>query len=67
MLVVEAVLRRRVVSLLVGAAAIGLAVVGFWAVLSLVLGNLQRGFGVLLILTAGYLALATLCEALRNR
>ena len=67
MLVVEAVLRRRVVSLLVGAAAIGLAVVGFWAVLSLVLGNLQRGFGVLLILTAGYLALATLCEALRNQ
>lgn len=67
MLVVEAVLRRRVVSLLVGAAAIGLAVVGFWAVLSLVLGNLQRGFGVLLLLTAGYLALATLYEALRNR
>ena len=67
MLVVEAVLRRRVVSLLVGAAAIGLAVVGFLAVLSLVLGNLQRGFGILLLLTAGYLALATLREALRNR
>ncbi|MBC7558612.1 MAG: hypothetical protein H7270_04515, partial [Dermatophilaceae bacterium] len=67
MLVMDAVLRRRVVCLLVGAATIGLTVVGLWAVLSLVLGNLQRGFDVLLLLTDGYLALATLCEALRNR
>ncbi len=67
MLVIEAVLRRRAVSVLAGAAVLMLAFAGVWGVLSLVLGNLQQGFGVLLLLGAVYLAVATLLESIKTR
>ncbi len=67
MLLIEAVVRRRVIGLLAGVVVIGLALAGVWAVVSLVLGNLQQGFGVLLLLGGLYLGIATLQESLRNR
>ncbi|HEX5968158.1 MAG TPA: hypothetical protein VFY88_06775, partial [Intrasporangium sp.] len=65
MIVIESVLRRRFIQLVVGAAVLALAVVVVWAVASIVLGNLQQGFGVLLILGAIYLGVSTLREAAR--
>lgn len=65
MIVIESVLRRRFIQLVAGAAVLALAVVVVWAVASIVLGNLQQGFGVLLILGAIYLGVSTLREAAR--
>jgi hypothetical protein len=67
MLVIEAVLRRQLFSLVVGAALIGLVFVGLWATVLLVLGNLQAGFGILLLAAAVYLSISTFSEALKTR
>ena len=67
MLVIEAVLRRQLFSLVIGAAVVGLAFVGLWAIVSVVLGNLRAGFGILLIAAAVYLGISTLSEALKTR
>lgn len=65
MILVEAVLRRRLVPLIVGAVVVGLAIFGVWGVASIVLGHLEQGVGALLVIGALYMALSTVREASR--
>ena len=67
MLVVEAALRRRLLTLLATAAAIFVGVTLVWAVVSIVAGNLRTGVGLLLLLAALYMAGQTAREWLRMR
>lgn len=67
MLVVEAALRRRLVSLLSAALLLGLAVAAVGAVVSVVVGNLRSGFAILLLLGALYFGVATMREAITTR
>ena len=67
MLVVEAAMRRRLLALLATAAIIFFAVSLGWAVVSIVVGNLRAGVGVLLLLAALYMAGQTAREWLRMR
>lgn len=65
MIVIESVLRRRVVPLLIGAVILVVAIFGLWGIVSLVLGHLEQGFGALLVIGAIYMAFSTLREATR--
>ncbi|MDN5794550.1 MAG: hypothetical protein L0H79_02220 [Intrasporangium sp.] len=65
MIVIEALLRRRLVPLLLGAGVVVVAAFGIWAIVSIVLGHLGQGVGVLLIIGALYMGLSTLREATR--
>jgi hypothetical protein len=67
MLLVEAVLRRRLIRLILGVLAAALAVVAVYAVVVIALGNLRLGVGLLLLLASGYMAWQTLQEGLRQR
>ncbi|HYO86502.1 MAG TPA: hypothetical protein VES01_08635 [Dermatophilaceae bacterium] len=67
MLVVEAVLRRRLLSFLSSALLAVLAVVAVGAVVSVVVGNLRSGFAMLLLLGALYFGVATMREAIKTR
>ncbi len=65
MILVEALLRRRLVPLLIGVLVGVLAVLGIWGVVSIVLGHIEQGVGALLVIGAIYMALSTLREASR--
>lgn len=67
MLVIEAILRRRLVALIAGLAVIGIALVGVWAVFSLLAGNLSDALGVALLFGALYLAITTVREGFSTR
>jgi hypothetical protein len=67
MIVVEATMRRRLLSLVAGLVVLALGAVALWAVAEVVVGNLRNGFGVLLLLAAGYMAVQTVQEGLRTR
>jgi hypothetical protein len=67
MLVIEAVLRRRLIALIAGLVVIATAVAGVWAVFSLLVGNIADALGVALILWAIYLAISTIKEGLSTR
>jgi hypothetical protein len=67
MLVIEAVLRRRLIALIAGLAVIGVAVVGVWAVFSLFIGNIADALGVALLFGAIYLAITTIREGFATR
>ena len=67
MLVVEAAMRRRLLALLATAGVIFILVSLVWAVVSIVVGNLRAGVGVLLLLAALYMAGQTAREWLRMR
>ncbi len=67
MIVIEATLRRRLLSLLLGVALAAFAGLVVWAIASLVVGNLRGGFGVLFLLAAAYMAFQTVQEGVRTR
>jgi hypothetical protein len=67
MLVIEAILRRRLASLLMAVLVAGLTFLGLWAVWSLFTGNLRVGFGILLLLASMYMAVQTAREGIRTR
>lgn len=67
MLVIEAILRRRLVALIAGLAVIGVALVGVWAVVSLFVGNFADALGIALLLGALYLAITTIREGFATR
>jgi hypothetical protein len=67
MLVIEAILRRRLVALIAGLAVIGIAIVGVWAVFSLLVGNFADALGVALLFGALYLAITTVREGFSTR
>lgn len=67
MLVIEAVIRRRLVALIAGLVVIGIAVVGVWAVFSLIVGNVADALGVALLFGALYLAITTVREGFSTR
>ncbi|MCU0278033.1 MAG: hypothetical protein MUF33_03190 [Candidatus Nanopelagicales bacterium] len=67
MLVIEAILRRRLASLLMAAGIVALFFIAVWAVWSLFTGNLRIGFGILLLLAAIYMAVQTAKEGIRSR
>ncbi|WP_347355052.1 hypothetical protein [Intrasporangium sp.] len=65
MIVIEAVLRRHLGLLLLGAGVVVVAAFGIWGIVSVALGHLDLGFGVLLVIGALYMGLSTLREATR--
>ena len=67
MLVIEAILRRRLVALIAGLVVIGIAIVGVWAVFSLLVGNFADALGVALLFGALYLAITTIREGFATR
>jgi hypothetical protein len=67
MLVTEALLRGRLIQLLLTLAGCALALLIGWAVVSLVLGNVRTGAGLLLLLAAAYMAGHTIIDGLRRR
>ena len=67
MLVIEAILRRRLVALIAGLAVIGVAIVGVWAVFSLLVGNFADALGIALLFGALYLAVTTVREGFSTR
>jgi len=67
MLVIEAILRRRLASLLMALLVVGLIWLGLWAAWSLFTGNLRVGFGIVLLLAAIWMAVQTAREGIRSR
>ncbi len=67
MLVIEALLRGRLMQLVLSLAGCALALIIGWAVVSLVLGNVRTGAGLLLLLAASYMAGHTVIDGLRRR
>ncbi|MGV1007998.1 MAG: hypothetical protein ACOYBY_05235 [Dermatophilaceae bacterium] len=67
MVLIEALLRRRLAALLAAGFIALLAFSLVWGVASLILGNLRQGFALLLILLAVYLGGVTVRELLRAR
>lgn len=67
MLIIEAILRRRLVALIAGLVVIAVALVGVWAVVLLLAGNLSDALGIALLFAAFYLALSTVREGIRTR
>lgn len=67
MLIIEAVLRRRVLALITGLVVIGIALVGVWAVVSFFVGNVADALGVALLFAALYLAVGTVREGFATR
>jgi hypothetical protein len=67
MLTIEACLRRRLLSFLLGLAGAAVAGAVVWVGASLVLGNLATGVGLLLLLASAYLVAQGVREGLRSR
>ena len=67
MLVIEAILRRRLASLMMVVLIVGLIWLGLWAAWSLFTGNLRIGFGIVLLLAAVWMAVQTAREGIRSR
>ncbi len=67
MLVIEAILRRRLASLMMALLIAGLIWLGLWAAWSLFTGNLRMGFGIALLLAAVWMAVQTAREGIRSR
>jgi hypothetical protein len=67
MLVIEAILRRRLASLMLAFAIAAVIAIGLWAVWSLFTGNLRLGFGMALLLAALWMAVQTAREGIRSR
>lgn len=67
MLVIEAILRRRLASLMMAVLIVGLIWLGLWAAWSLFTGNLRIGFGIVLLLAAVWMAVQTAREGIRSR
>lgn len=67
MLVVEALLRRRLIGLIVNVALTAAAIVIGWTVFQLFLDNVRLGAGALLLLAGAYMALQTVMDALTHR
>ena len=67
MLLVEAILRRRMLDLLVRVAIAVAVGAGLLVVADIVLGHMRQTLGVLLLLGAGILAIQSLGEAGRRR
>jgi hypothetical protein len=66
-LLIEAALRGHLVGLAVNLALAAVTVAAIWTVVVLLLGNLQLGAGVLLLLAAAYMARQTVVDALYHR
>ena len=64
---IEAILRRRLASLLMALLVVGLIWLGLWAAWSLFTGNLRVGFGIVLLLAAIWMAVQTAREGIRSR
>jgi hypothetical protein len=67
MLLIEGLLRRRLLALVVNLALVAAVVAAIWWVLTLVVGNLRAGVGVLLLATAVYMGVQTIADALLHR
>jgi hypothetical protein len=67
MIVIEAILRRRLANLLMALLVVGLIAVAVWAAWSLITGNLRLGFGIAMLLAAGYMAVQTAREGIQAR
>ncbi len=67
MLVIEAILRRRLASLMMVVLILGLIWLAIWAAWSLFTGNLRIGFGIVLLLAAIWMAVQTAREGIRSR
>jgi hypothetical protein len=67
MVVIEAILRRRVGGIVAGVLIIGVALGAATHVVELIRDNLAEWLGVLLIIFAVYLATQTVREAIRTR
>jgi hypothetical protein len=67
MLLIEAVVRGRLLALLLTVAMLALGLVAAIAAVSLVAGNVRTGVGILLLLAAAFMAVQTTVDALRRR
>ncbi|HSF27283.1 MAG TPA: hypothetical protein VLC50_07180 [Actinomycetes bacterium] len=67
MLVIEAVVHRRLLALIISLVTLALVVIAAIAAVALVVGNARVGFGILLLLAAGFMAVQTVVDALRRR
>lgn len=67
MLVVEAFLRGKLVQLVVNVALAAIVLVAAYAVVSIILGNIRQGLGLLLLFASAYLGWQTLREGSRTR
>jgi hypothetical protein len=67
MLLIEALLRRRLLALVANLALVAAGLVAAWWVLALAVGNVRAGAGVILLAAAVYMGVQTVADALLHR